>query len=324
MVASERGLRIRYGIQPGDPVWMASTRVGGRHLAALLAPFLFPLSWPLATLCVASYLLRIWAMEAVYHRFFAHRAFAANRGVQFLLALVGTQCGQRGALWWAATHRTHHRFADSADDPHTPALRGFTYAHAGWITHARHLATNLDVVADYACYPELRWLNRYYWLPLYLAVPALYCAGAAGWFGSAISGGAAVFWGGFVPTTLALHLTSCVNSLGHMSWFPGGYRRYDGLRNNSTNRPLLALLTLGAGWHNNHHRFSSAARAGFAWYELDVVYWSLVLGQALGLWRQVKGVIPEQVLREGGLTLLSRKLRSLRKFSAAEFGHAPK
>jgi len=291
----------RLGLQTGDPVWLAFLRVGGRHVGAIAALVLFPPTWPLVTLLLVSYLIRIWAMEAVYHRYFAHAAYRAGRVMQFLLALLGTQCGQRGPLWWAATHRTHHRFADTEQDPHTPVYKGFWHAHARWLTDASQLNTDLDVVADYARYPELRWLNKYYWVPLYLMVPALWLAGDAGWFGPDITGWSALLWGGYLPTTLALHMTSLVNSIGHMPQIPGGYRRYPGLRDRSVNRPLLALLMLGAGWHNNHHRYGGAARAGFAWYEIDVVYWSLWLMERLGLVSHVKGTVPRAILQEGGI-----------------------
>jgi stearoyl-CoA desaturase (delta-9 desaturase) len=294
-------VRPPWGLQTGDPVWLAFARVGGRHLGAIAALLFVPPSAPLVTLLVVSYLIRIWAMEAVYHRYFAHATYQAGRLVQFLLALLGTQCGQRGPLWWAATHRTHHRYADTPRDPHSPADQGFLHAHAGWLTDGRYLVTDLDVVADYARFPELRWLNKYYYVPLYLAVPALYLAGDAGWLGTQISGLAAVLWGGFLPTTLALHMTSLVNSVGHMPGFPGGYRRYPTVRDDSMNRPLLGLLTLGAGWHNNHHRYGAAARSGFAWYEIDVVFWSLRVLRKLRVIRHVKDSVPEAILREGGL-----------------------
>ena len=292
----------RFGFQQGDPVWLAYCRVGGRHVGALAALIVFPPTWALVKLLLVSYLVRIWAMEAVYHRYFSHASYRANRPVQFLLALIGTQCGQRGPLWWASTHRTHHQHADRPGDPHSPTQGGFLHAHARWLTQRKQLGTDLDRVADYARYPELRWLNRYYWVPLYLAVPALWLAGEAGWLGDGVSGWAAVLWGGYLPTTLALHMTSLVNSIGHMPNIPGGYRRFQSLPDRSVNRPLLALLMLGAGWHNNHHRFGGAARAGFAWYEPDPVYWSLRVLAALGVISNLKGSIPTAILREGGLS----------------------
>lgn len=294
-------VRPRFGVQPGDPVWLAVTRVGGRHLGALAALLFVPPSGPLVTLLIISYLIRMWAMEAVYHRYFAHAAYRTNRLCQGLLALLGTQCGQRGPLWWAATHRTHHRYADTPLDPHSPFAHGFLHAHARWLTNGRQLATDLDVVADYARFPELRWLNKYYYVPLYLAVPLLYLCGDQGWLGREITGLAAVLWGGYLPTTLALHMTSFVNSLGHMPGFPGGYRRYPKLRDGSMNRPVLGVLTLGAGWHNNHHRFGACARTGFAWYELDMVFWSLWLLQKFTVISGLQSTVPEAILREGGL-----------------------
>jgi stearoyl-CoA desaturase (delta-9 desaturase) len=73
------------------------------------------------------------------------------------------------------------------------------------------------------------------------------------------------------------------------------------------NRPLLAVLTLGAGFHNNHHRYAAVARAGFAWYELDPTYWVLRLMEKIGLVREVKGTIPDAILDEGGLAGRARR-----------------
>jgi stearoyl-CoA desaturase (delta-9 desaturase) len=90
-----------------------------------------------------------------------------------------------------------------------------------------------------------------------------------------------------------------VNTFAHMPDFPGGYRRYD-VDDRSVNRPLLALFTLGSGFHNNHHRYAAAARAGFAWYEIDLTYHALWLLQAVGVIRELKGALPDEVLVEGG------------------------
>ena len=135
-----------FGFQHGDPVWLAYCRVGGRHVGALAALILFPPTWALVKLLLVSYFVRIWAMEAVYHRYFSHASYRANRPVQFLLALIGTQCGQRGPLWWASTHRTHHQHADRPGDPHSPTQKGFLHAHARWLTQRQQLGTDLDRV----------------------------------------------------------------------------------------------------------------------------------------------------------------------------------
>jgi stearoyl-CoA desaturase (delta-9 desaturase) len=284
--------------QRGEPAWFTRFRVVERHVGVVVALVLVPLNGALAVLFAASYVLRVFAAEAVYHRYFAHRSYRTGRVVQFVLALVGTQCGQRGPLWWTGTHRLHHRYAETERDPHSPVTRSFWYAHLGWYVDPKYVDTHLDAVADYARYRELRWLDRYFILPYYGGALLLGLAGYFGWLGTQVPAAGAVLWGFYVPAFLANHAIAAVNTLGHSPRIFGGYRRYD-TRDTSVNRPLLALATLGMGWHNNHHRCATAARAGFAWYEFDATYYVLCLLQALRLIRDLKGKVPREVLREG-------------------------
>ena len=103
-------------------------------------------------LSVALYLLRMFAITAFYHRYFAHRAFRTSRGMQALFATIGASSVQRGPLWWAAHHRHHHRHADTPQDPHSPGQRGFLWSHAGWFLTEEAFATDRRRVQDLARY----------------------------------------------------------------------------------------------------------------------------------------------------------------------------
>lgn len=287
----------RFGMQRGAPGWVVQVRISVATVCALLAPVLYRPTLPILILFAVSYVVRMWATEAVYHRYFAHRAFHAGRFVQCLLALLGTQNGQRGPLWWAAAHRLHHRNADQADDPHSPRVQSFLHAFAAWFWDARHSDTDLDRIPDYARFPELRWINKNYAVPLYGGGALLAVAAYSGWLGPDITAGAALLWGFFLPVTAVLVSVSLVNTTCHMPELPGGYRRYD-TPDCSVNRPLLALITLGGGWHNNHHRYAAPARAGFVWWEIDASYYVLRALEAMRVVRNVKGTIPQEVLRK--------------------------
>lgn len=289
-----------YGIRAGESPWFSTIRVLERHVGTLVAVAFVPLAKPLVALAVASFAVRMFAIEGINHRYFSHRAYKANRLVQFLLALVGAQAGQRGSLWWASKHRDHHRHVETTLDPHSPVSHSFFESYVAWFRRPEHAACNLDAIPDFARYPELRWLDRHYWLPFYAGAAILFAAGRYGLLGRGIDGASALLWGFYVPCCLVLHATSMINTFGHMPSLPGGYRRFD-VGDRSVNRPALALVTLGAGFHNNHHRFAAAARAGFAWYEVDLAYWMLRAMQALRLIRGVKAAIPDEILREGGL-----------------------
>lgn len=262
------------------------------HLACLLV-FWVGVSPVAIVAFLFSYLIRMFAITAFYHRYFSHRAFRTSRPVQFFFAMIGAASTQRGPLWWAAHHRQHHRCADQEDDPHAPR-HGFLWSHMGWFLSRRHFATDYERIPDLAKYPELRWLDRYA-----LLVPVAY---AALWFalGAALSrlapgletsGWQLLVWGYFISTVVLIHATLTINSLAHV-W---GRRRY-ATRDDSRNNFWLALLTLGEGWHNNHHHYPGSARQGFFWWEIDLSYYVLKLMSSLGLVWDVK-TVPEPVLR---------------------------
>jgi stearoyl-CoA desaturase (delta-9 desaturase) len=238
--------------------------------AAALLVFVVPFSWDLAALCAATYLLRMAGVTLAFHRHFAHRAFEPSRPVRFLFALLGTAAMQKGPLWWAGNHVYHHRFADREGDPHSPKRLGFYQAHIGWfLDDVRHDRVHADnpVMRAFAHLSEIRWLDRFYGLPpLGLAAACL-----------GLGGLPALVWGFCLSTTLLAHATFSINTINHL-YGPRRFRTSDDSRHD----PWTALLTLGEGWHNNHHRYPRAARNGFYWWELDLTFAILRVLQALG------------------------------------------
>jgi stearoyl-CoA desaturase (Delta-9 desaturase) len=238
-------------------------------------------SWTAVAFAAALYVIRMFAITGFYHRYFSHRTFRTSRIMQFLFAALGNCAVQRGALWWAAVHRHHHKHSDQEEDIHSPGLRGFWWSHIGWMTSSRNFPTDYNAIRDLAKYPELVFLNRFD-----LIVPALFGAGlfATGavlqrFFPAlGVSGGQLFVWGFFVSTTVLLHCTLFINSLAHVF----GRRRF-ATTDDSRNSLALALITLGEGWHNNHHRFMAAARQGFYWWEIDFTYYGLKMLSWAGL-----------------------------------------
>ncbi len=244
----------------------------------------------------ALYAVRMFALTGFYHRYFSHRSFRTSRGVQFVFALIGASCVQRGPLWWAAHHRNHHRHADTTRDPHSPGLYGFLWSHAGWFLTPRNFRTDLSRVPDLAKFPELRVLDRYDTLVPVLLALALYALGVLLQHvapGLGTSGGQMLIWGFFVSTVVLFHATVTINSLAHRY----GMRRYD-THDDSRNNVWLALLTFGEGWHNNHHFFPGSSRQGFRWWEIDITWYGLKLMAMLGLVQGLKPV-PAWVLSKG-------------------------
>ncbi len=253
------------------PNWLRSAPFLAFHLVPLLALWT-GVTREAVIFAVASYIVRMFFITGGYHRYFSHRSFKAPRAVQALLAFGGTTAVQKGPLWWASHHRAHHRFSDTPEDVHSP-LKGFWHSHIGWIMSDRHKATDLNAVKDLARFPELRLIERFHWVGGVVVAAASFLV--AGWSGLVI---------GFFLSTVALwHGTFTVNSMAHVM----GRRRY-ATTDTSRNSALVAFLTGGEGWHNNHHHYPLSARQGFFWWELDPTWYVLRVMRALHLVRDLR------------------------------------
>ncbi len=254
------------------PRWVESVPFWGVHLACLLVIWA-GWSWTAVITCAALYFVRMFAITGAYHRYFSHRTYKTSRPVQFILALIGTSAVQKGPLWWAAHHRHHHRYADTEQDIHPPSVKGFWWAHVGWILAPDYMATKFDAIRDFAKFPELRFLNQYHILtPVGMGVLLF----VIGWIldvhapALKTSGIQMFVWGFCISTTLLYHGTFTINSLSHVL----GSRRFE-TKDTSRNNFALSLVTLGEGWHNNHHRYPASERQGFYWWEIDVTHYIL-------------------------------------------------
>ena len=244
---------------------------------------------PIALLVGAlAYGLRMFAITGFYHRYFSHRTFKTSRAGQFIFGLLGASAVQRGPVWWAAHHRFHHAHSDLASDLHSPSQHGFVRAHMGWFLTIKGFAPDLRFARDWLCFPELRWLDRFDILvPIAFGLGMFLLGAALARSAPALGTSAAqmLVWGFFVSTVLCWHATYTINSLSHVF----GVQRYR-TGDTSRNNWLLALLTLGEGWHNNHHYFPSSARQGFYWWEFDLTYYLLKAMASLGLIWDLKTV----------------------------------
>ena len=276
--------------------WLRVIPFIAMHLACL-GVFWVGWSWTAVGIAAALYAVRMFAITGFYHRYFSHRTFRTSRAGQFAFALLGNTCVQRGPLWWAAHHRNHHQYSDRKEDEHSPVKYGFLWSHVGWFLSKRNFATHEERVGDLARYPELRFLNRFD-----IIVPAILAAGLF-YLGVALerhapslgtNGPQLLIWGFFVSTILLLHACFMINSVAHKI----GVKRYD-TGDESRNSLLLALLTFGEGWHNNHHHYPASVRQGHYWWEIDITHYLLVALSWTGLIWDLKPV-PASA-RESGL-----------------------
>ena len=249
--------------------------------------------------CLAAYSIRMFAITAGYHRLFSHRTFKTNRVFQFILAVLGASSAQKGPLWWAASHRHHHQHSDTDEDLHSPGVHGFWWAHVGWVLSHESDEADLETVKDLTAYPELVFLERYHY------VPPLVLLGGSYLFGALLnhlfpilhtSGLQMMVWGALISTVCLYHGTFAINSLTHIF----GRRRFQ-TSDQSRNSLLLALITLGEGWHNNHHRYPGSERQGFYWWEIDVTHYVLKALSWVGIVWDLR-VPPKRIYEEAKLT----------------------
>jgi stearoyl-CoA desaturase (Delta-9 desaturase) len=249
--------------------------------AACFAALLTGVTWRAVAIGFVLYWVRMFGIVAGYHRLFSHRSYTISRIGQFAIACLAQSSGQKSVLWWAAKHRHHHLHSDTEQDVHSPARSSFFYSHVAWIFARKHDTADLNAVRDLKVFPELVWLHRFEQIPA-IAL-AILCFLLAGWAGVVVG----FFW----STVVAYHATFCINSLAHVH----GSKRYV-TGDNSRNNWLLAIFTMGEGWHNNHHAYPSSVRQGFRWWELDVAFYVLKLFSWFGLVHGLK-TPPKHVLR---------------------------
>jgi stearoyl-CoA desaturase (delta-9 desaturase) len=212
------------------------------------------------------YVVTMFTIGGGLHRYFAHKSYRTSRAFQLVLGLLAS-CIFGDPIEFAAKHRWHHRFSDTGSDVHSP-FRGFWQCWIGHILQACHTEEEMrQLTPDLGRCPELRWLHRYWFVPGLVTVAMFLAAGGYVLFACAYC----------LSFLSALHGSSAVAYFCHR----GGHRKYE-TRDYSSNRPVLVALLL-EGWHNNHHHYPAAARAGFAWYEFDPLYWMLKALSWLGI-----------------------------------------
>jgi stearoyl-CoA desaturase (Delta-9 desaturase) len=234
-----------------------------------------------------------------FHRMLTHRSFEAKPWLRATFAILGSMSVQGAVIHWVADHRKHHTFTDEEGDPHSPhthsgegirgVLTGLWHSHMGWLfddekASARRFAP--DLRKD----PVIRWVDKYFplWVLLGLAIP--FAAGFALSGGSLFAGLTAFVWAGLVRVFLLHHATWSVNSICHMYG-----RRPFATDDESRDNWLVALVSLGEGWHHSHHAFPTSARHGLRQFQFDPSYFVIRNLERLGLVWNVKRPGAEQI-----------------------------
>ena len=239
-------------------------------------------------LCAFMFFIRKFGITGGFHRYFSHRSYKTSRVFQFCLAFLGGAAAQKGALWWAAHHRHHHKHSDTDEDLHSAKLEGFYWSHVGWVLSSEYEEYDSNVVKDLNKYPELVLLDKWIFVPP--VAFAVACFLIHGWMGLVV--------GFFISTVILYHTTFAINSLCHMF----GSRRYE-TGEASKNSLWLAILTMGEGWHNNHHHYPLSARQGFFWWEIDITYYILLGLEKLGIVWDLQAP-PKKLLKPEAMTAI--------------------
>ncbi len=251
-------------------------------------------SWPAVFVAISLYIVRMFAITGFYHRYFSHRSFKTSRFFQFVFAVIGASAIQRGPLWWASYHRYHHKYSDTEKDIHSPKQSGFWRSHMFWFMGKSNFVTKKELIGDFMRYPELRWLDRFdIVIPIFYAAALITVGDLINTFNPdwGVTGSQLFVWGFVISTIVLFHGTCTTNSLAHKY----GTKRYM-TGDDSRNNIWIALITLGEGWHNNHHHYPNAVRQGFFWWEIDITYLILRFMSRVGIVWDLKGV-PEKTLR---------------------------
>jgi stearoyl-CoA desaturase (Delta-9 desaturase) len=263
------------------------------HLGCL-AVFFVGWSYPAVLAAIVLYFVRMFAITGFYHRYFSHRSFSTSRFAQFSFAVLGATAVQRGPLWWSSNHRYHHKHSDTKKDIHSPKHLGFWKSHMFWFMKKSIFNTKKELVCDFIEYPEIRFLDRFdIAIPILLGLSLIIIGHNINLYKPewGTNGLQLFVWGFVISTVFLFHATCSTNSLAHKF----GTKRYM-TGDDSRNNLLISIITLGEGWHNNHHHYPGSASQGFYWWEIDITYWILKFLSCLGIIWDLKKV-PDNVLR---------------------------
>jgi stearoyl-CoA desaturase (delta-9 desaturase) len=269
--------------------WGTAIAMGLFHVGAVAALFFF--TWP--AFFAAIFLWWVSGSLGIgmsYHRLLTHRGYRTPKWVEYFLTWCATLALEGGPIFWVATHRIHHQFSDDEGDPHSP-IDGKWWSHMGWILTGKSMHHDTTTLGRYV--PDLTkdkvhvWLTKYHYTGNIILGVILLAIGGLPW----------LLWGVFARVVVGLHSTWMVNSITHL-W---GTRRF-ATKDLSTNNLLVAILTFGEGWHNNHHAHPVSARHGLKWYEIDINWYGIWALKKLGLARHVYKVDLDRLPPKPALT----------------------
>ena len=201
------------------------------------------------------YVIGIFGSSIGFHRFLAHQSFKTSRFWEVLMIIFGSLSGQGSAIFWVGLHKHHHRVSDTSADLHSPTNGIFT-SFIGWQFKP---VEQIPAMANRNMYTDglIKVIHRHYYKFYWMSGLAMYLVDP--------------YFGLFFFTLGGFFLFGMIENLGNVIFHhPAvGYRNYD-LSDNSRNVWWNSIITLGGGWHNNHHKWPGKYRFGEKWWEIDL------------------------------------------------------
>lgn len=217
-------------------------------------------NWSMLLYSILIYwIIGVLGINVGYHRLIAHRSFKTYKPVEYLLALIGIITTVGSPMAWTALHRQHHRHTETDQDPHSPYKLGCIRAWFGF-WKVNHISPKM--VKDLRKDPFYKLTHKYYFqiIAVYISVIALI---DPMW----------IIFAYAIPAVLVLHSTSAIIVIAHIH----GYKTYRLENDEARNSWIASLITLGEGWHNNHHANPNNWKTGEKWWEIDPSSWFIQL-----------------------------------------------
>ena len=272
--------------------WVTSSFLVGTLTLALTAVplylWFFGLDWFQVALFFAMLFACGFSVTLGYHRLFSHISFEATWPIRLFVLIFGAGAFENSVLMWASEHRRHHKHVDHDDDPYCIS-KGFFYAHIGWLLFKLKNTEPYDNVADLQKDRLVCWQDKYVqWIAVAVTfvLPAVLGFLWNQWQG-ALGG---FLLAGVARLVVLQHCTFLINSACHTI----GRQPYS-TRCSARDSALLALFTLGEGYHNYHHEFQHDYRNGVKPWQVDPTKWVIWTLAKLGLVRKLRRVSADKI-----------------------------
>jgi stearoyl-CoA desaturase (delta-9 desaturase) len=261
----------------------------GVHLVGLLAIYYMAaihFSWWTVGLGFLWSALCGFSISGGYHRLFSHAAYVAAWPLRAFYLAFGAASVQNSAMAWSDDHRTHHAHTDTEQDPYSIS-RGFWWAHIGWVVCKGDRGRRESTVRDLEADPLVRFQDKHY-----IVLAAIFGVGLPTLIGMAWGDALGAFLvAGWLRLCIQWHVTFSINSFAHLI----GRQPY-GKLGSARDSFIVAMLTMGEGYHNFHHRFQTDYRNGIRWFDFDPTKWWVFSASRVGLAKDLRRVPPERIL----------------------------